>query len=201
MPASGAGEVDVAVRDGQALASMLDEVIAVYRAVFCAPPYHEDDRRVAEFIERLGQDAQRPRFTAWTATTRRTGQLVGFATAWPTPQPFPTGRAYDKVAHQLFPRRLRDWLVGALEVDELAVLPAAQGQGIGTRLLNAASKATPDRRAWLLTWAYAPGAVRFYRRRGWHQITDPPPGSSGVVVFLSPDHPGAIAHPSSFPAP
>jgi GNAT superfamily N-acetyltransferase len=126
---------------------------------------------------------------------------VGFATAWPTPQPFPTGRAYDTVAHQLFPRRLRAWLVGALEVDELAVLPAAQGQGIDTRLLDSVCQAAPDRRAWLLTWAYAPDAVRFYRRRGWHQITNPPPNSAGVVVFLPPDHPGATAHPSPSTAP
>jgi Acetyltransferase (GNAT) domain len=201
MPASGAGEVDVAVRDGQALASMLDEVIAVYRAVFCAPPYHEDDRRVAEFIERLGQEPNDRGSRPGPPPRATPVNWWGSPPPGPLPSRFPpdapTTRSPTNSSHG---GSAPGWW-GALEVDELAVLPAAQGQGIDTRLLDSVCQAAPDRRAWLLTWAYAPDAVRFYRRRGWHQITNPPPNSAGVVVFLPPDHPGATAHPSPSTAP
>jgi GNAT superfamily N-acetyltransferase len=196
MTASNPAEVQITACAGTAPVPMLDEVVAVYRTVFGAPPYNEDERRVAEFASRLRQDAARPGFVAWTANARRDGQLLGFATAWPTPEPFPTGRAYGKASRQLGPPRVRDWLVGSLEVDELAVLPAAQGQGIGSRLLAAALKAAPDRRAWLLTQAQATDAVGFYRRRGWHQLTDPAADSTGIVVFLSPNHPATTAPPT-----
>lgn len=187
-PTASGGVVDVAACDARTVLAAVPAIVGLYREVFGAPPWNEDERRVTEFTNRLRRDTQRPGFGAWTARQRNDQRLLGFLTAWPTGAPFPTGRAYDAVASILGPRPTHEWLVSALEVDELAVAPAARGRGIGRRLLDAALNTAPAGQAWLLTWAYAGETVGFYQRRGWHPIPDPAHPDAGVVVFLSPDH-------------
>jgi GNAT superfamily N-acetyltransferase len=94
-------------------------------------------------------------------------------------------------------RRTHEWLVGVLEIDELAVAPTARGRGIGGRLLNAALNTTPASQAWLLTWASAPHTVGFYQQRGWQPIPGSTRPNDGVVIFLSPHHRAAPAERTS----
>lgn len=107
------------------------------------------------------------------------------------PQNLPRDRAYGQVAAQLGRQRVRELLIGALEIDELAVRPHARGHGTGRALLAEITADAPDARAWLLTARVATDTVATYRRLGWHEITPLPGTENGVVVFLAPNHPSA----------
>jgi putative acetyltransferase len=59
------------------------------------------------------------------------------------------------------------------EVNGLWVAPEAQGRGVGTTLLRHAEwqiAAAGHARAWLTCSGFNPGAARFYRARGYHQV-------------------------------
>ncbi|MFD6281741.1 GNAT family N-acetyltransferase [Streptomyces sp. NPDC060209] len=176
--------------EGGSLPAYADGIRRVYADVFSAPPWNEDPSAGALYAERLADDAGRPGFTAALALD---GDVVdGFATAWTTPGTFPADRGYGHVAEALGADRVAAWLCGALEVDELAVLPAARGTGLGAELLSAVTEAAPDGRCWLLTSVHAGATLSFYRRAGWHQVPVPVPGRAGLVVLLGPDHPNAV---------
>ena len=115
--------------------------------------------------------------------------IDGFATGWITGQPFRSDRAYGMVATQLGPNRVERMLLGALEVDELAVCPRARRGGLGRQLLAELISDAPDRRAWLLTSQQITNTVAFYRRVGWYEVSPLPGHDNGIVVFLSPAHP------------
>ncbi|MFI2211066.1 GNAT family N-acetyltransferase [Streptomyces sp. NPDC020141] len=175
------------VPDGGVLAHR-EGIRRVYARTFTAPPWAEDEQAADRFLERLAQDAERPGFTA--ALALDAGEPVGFATAWRTPETFPGGRCYPQVGAALGPRRTAQWLCGALEVDELALEPAARGGGLGAALLATVTEPAADGRCWLLTSARAGSALAFYRRLGWVQVTHPAPEGGGAAVFLGPRHPG-----------
>ncbi|MGW7352628.1 GNAT family N-acetyltransferase [Streptomyces sp. NPDC054784] len=159
----------------------------VYTGAFGAPPWNEGAEQAAAFAARLPADVRRPGFTAALAFDE--GEVVGFATAFTTRTPFPTCRCYPQAAASLGPERTTDWLCGAREVDELAVLPDRQGNGIAAQLLATVTTDAPQGRAWLLTSVRSAPALAFYRHQGWTQATHPAPEGSGTVVFLGPHHP------------
>ncbi|CAM5282786.1 N-acetyltransferase [Streptomyces spiroverticillatus] len=172
-----------------------DDLVSVYAEVFTAPPWNEPADAAPAFRKRLDADRHRPGFRAAVAPARDGGPgAEGFATGWTTPDPFPADRSYARIAAQLGPR-LGPLLVGAFEVDEMAVRSSARGTGLGRSLLAAlCDGAAPDGRAWLLTARSAPDAVAFYRRLGWHEVLPVPGADPGdLVAFLAPGHPGAAA--------
>ncbi|MEV8225041.1 GNAT family N-acetyltransferase [Streptomyces sp. NPDC079167] len=185
----GGALVRVQLVEGGRLPAYAEGIRRVYAEVFSAPPWHEEPAAAALYVERLAADAVRPGFTAALATDGDT--VGGFATAWTTPDTFPSDRSYGHVAEALGPDRVRDWLCGGLEVDELAVAPEARRTGLGAALLSAATESAPDGRCWLLTSVHAGATMRFYRRAGWHQVPVPVPGKAGLVVLLGPRHPAA----------
>ncbi|XUZ91533.1 GNAT family N-acetyltransferase [Streptomyces sp. HD1123-B1] len=97
----------------------LDGIRSVYASAFGAPPWREDETMATAYLDRLAEDTSRPGFLA--ALALEGGTVVGFATAWTTPTPFPAGRRYPQIAAALGPDRTRDLLCGGQEVDELAV--------------------------------------------------------------------------------
>ncbi|MFF4328644.1 N-acetyltransferase [Streptomyces sp. NPDC048387] len=173
---------------GRAVLDLADELVDAYADVFSAPPWNEDAETIRQFAARLQANVRRPGFR--TAFTQSTAGIDGFATAWLTPAPFPRGRGYPQVAAQLGPARVRDLLVGALEVDELAVRAYARGTGTGRALLTEITADAPQQRAWLLTSRLAEDTVATYHRLGWHEVPPLPGTATNVVVFLAPDHPG-----------
>jgi GNAT superfamily N-acetyltransferase len=169
------------------LPDRLPALEAAYLDVFSAPPWNERD--AAGFLARLRDAGDRPGFRAVLATDERhPGDVEGFATGWITPDPLPTGRAYDRVRAAIGDPAVRDLLVGAFEVDELAVRPRARGTHLGGRLL--AALVAPEPRAWLLTSSTAVDTVAFYRREGWRELRPAAGAGQGVTTFLSPGHPG-----------
>jgi ribosomal protein S18 acetylase RimI-like enzyme len=175
---------------GADLLDIADEISETYVEVFAAPPWNRDPGETLPlFRERLGRDVHRPGFRAVVAHSD--AGIDGFATGWTTDAPFRTDRSYPKVAAQLGPERLAAQVVGAFEVDELAVRARARGTGLGRRLLTELVRQVPDGRAWLLTARNATDTVAFYERVGWHRVEPSPGVENDIVVFLAPQHPHA----------
>ena len=173
--------------EGPATLTMADELRDVYADAFSGPPWNKRQAGIDQFRDRLDTDASRPGFRA-VVTTSPAG-IDGFATGWITGQPFRSDRAYGMVAEQLGPERVERMLVGALEVDELAVRPRARRGGLGRQLLGELISDAPGGRAWLLTSQQITDTVAFYRRVGWYEVPPLPGQENGIVVFLSPAHP------------
>ncbi|MYW09015.1 GNAT family N-acetyltransferase, partial [Streptomyces sp. SID2563] len=155
--------------DADALLARRDGIRQTYAEAFAGPPWHEDPEQADGYVHRLAEDAARPGFRAALALDGDpekpdAASVVGFATAWTTASPFPSARGYAAVASVLGPERTADWLVGGLEVDELALSPHARGTGLAAALLESVTASAPGGRCWLLTSADAGPAVRLYRR-------------------------------------
>jgi len=173
--------------EGPAVLALADELHDVYADAFSGPPWNKQQAGIDQFRHRLDTDAHRAGFRA-VVTTSPAG-IDGFATGWITGQPFRSDRAYAMVAAQLGPQRVARMLLGALEVDELAVRPRARLGGLGRQLLGELISDAPGGRAWLLTSPQITDTVAFYRRVGWHGVPPLPGKDNGIVVFLSPAHP------------
>ncbi|MFJ5552869.1 GNAT family N-acetyltransferase [Streptomyces sp. NPDC093225] len=176
---------------GPAVLDLAEELVDTYAEVFSAPPWNEDEETIHQFSLRLQADTRRTGFR--TALAQSAAGIDGFATAWLTGRTLPEGRAYAQVAAQLGAERVRELLVGALEIDELAVRQYARGQGTGRALLAELAADAPRSRAWVLTARKAADTVATYRRLGWHEVAPLPGTANGVLVFLAPDHPAAGA--------
>ncbi|WP_313896662.1 GNAT family N-acetyltransferase [Streptomyces sp. GC420] len=176
---------------GPAVLDLTDDLIEAYAEVFSGPPWNESEETIQQFRARLSADAARRGFR--TALAQSTAGIDGFATAWITEAPLPDVRSYPRVTTQLGPERVEELLVGALEVDELAVRRHARGTGLGRTLLAELADDAPSARAWLITARRATDTMATYRRLGWHEVEPLPGTENGVAVFLSPSHPGAKA--------
>lgn len=151
------------------------ELHDAYLAAFGAPGYDEPPSYAAAFVDsRLPEHAGRPGFRMTVA--RVDGALAGFA------------YGFAAELGQGSPVLTGDWLGGHFELVELAVVPSAQGHGLGGRLHDALLADLPHRRALLSTWADPTlPAPRLFRSRGW-QVLLPRfgPGKSLYGLRLSP---------------
>jgi ribosomal protein S18 acetylase RimI-like enzyme len=96
------------------------------------------------------------------------GRLVGFVYGY-------TGAPgqwwFDRVAAALDSARRAEWLERPhFELTELAVDPAYQDGGIGTRLHDAVLEGVPHERALLSALADNGRVIRFYEHRGWRLL-------------------------------
>lgn len=170
-----------------------DEISDVYVETFSGPPWnkartHSQEQIRDGFRARFVDDIPRPGFAAVVA--EMDGRITGFANGWVTQAPFREDRAYPKVALQLGVGRVELLLIGAFEVDELAVLPQYRGNGHGRALLGAlVRRAAPQNRAWLLTWSGVPDVIAFYEHIGWKRVVPLADVDTDIVIFTPGDHP------------
>ncbi|MFI1678523.1 GNAT family N-acetyltransferase [Streptomyces sp. NPDC020607] len=171
------------------LLSYAEGIRSVYVDAFGGAPWGEGPEHADHYLRRLAYDVTRTGFTAALALDGEA--VLGWATAWTTPTPFPTSRSYPQISAALGAERAAAWLCGGREVDELAVSSRARGTGVGAGLLAAVTEDRADGRCWLLTSVAAARARAFYVRAGWTPVTHPAAAGTGVAVHLGPRHPAA----------
>jgi len=165
----------IAVLDRTAALGIAAELGAVFAAAF-AGEEHSDATHFA--TEQLPKHAARDDFRLVAARTD--GKVVGFAygfTGWP-------GQWWSDRIIAAVPAELSaEWIGGHFEVVELAVIPQAQGQGIGAALMTELMAGLPHRKALLTTYADDRTAPRLYRRLGW-QVLVPDLGWGSALYGL-----------------
>jgi GNAT superfamily N-acetyltransferase len=150
-------------------ARVLREAVAVYHAAFAQPPYGETAEMAEEFAERVQRYArEREGFRLVTAADDD-GQMIAVALAV-LARPGCWWR--DKVAGAVSPPLAVSWL-GELcqEVVHLAVVPGAQGQGVGRLVHDVLIAGRPAPAAVLSVHPEAEPAQRLYLGRGWTILT------------------------------
>jgi GNAT superfamily N-acetyltransferase len=142
---------------------------AVYGAAFGGPPYHEGPAEADAFAERVGRYA-RERDGFRLATVHDGGELLGVALAV-LARPGDWWR--DRAAAALDDEAVERWLGPlCLEVVHVAVLPAAQGRGLGRLLHDVLVAGTPAPTGLLGCDPAAEPARRLYTGRGWGVLTE-----------------------------
>jgi ribosomal protein S18 acetylase RimI-like enzyme len=166
------------VLDGTQALEVAHELGDVFYAAFSAPGYNEDASAEHFATDQLPTHAARDDFKLVSASVD--GRIVGFAygfTGWPG-QWWP-----DRIAAAISPELAAEWIGGHFEVVELAVLPEAREQGLGTALMETLMSDLPHRRALLATYADDRAAPRLYRRLGW-QVLVPDLGWGSALYGL-----------------
>lgn len=141
-----------------------DQLLSVYRAAFALPPHNETEDDVLRFRDQLSRHVLRTGFRCVVARDSHTASIVGFAYGY-TSAPGQWWR--DIVAPALEPQIAEKWLTDCFEFVELAVMPSAQGRGIGGRLHDQLLNGLPHLTAILSTFQEEAPALRLYLKRGW----------------------------------
>lgn len=147
------------------LGDLVGEVVDVWASAHGLPTASATRREFGG--ERLPRHVARAgfRFVGAFASDRR---LVGFVYGY-------TGAPgqwwYDKVAAALDADAAAEWLDPPhFEFTELAVAPAYQSRGVGTRLHDEVLDGLPHERALLSALADNTRVIAFYEHRGWRVI-------------------------------
>jgi GNAT superfamily N-acetyltransferase len=161
--------VDVNLTTSTPTTGALQEAQAVYQAAFAQPPYSEKAEMAREFAERVQRYAREREGFRLVTARKDDGQMIAIALAV-LARPGDWWR--DKVASAIPPSLADRWL-GELcqEVVHLAVVPDAQGHGVG-RLVHdvlIAGRSAPT--AVLSVHPEAEPARRLYQSRGWTTLT------------------------------
>ena len=147
------------------LGDLVGEVVDVWASAHGLPAASATRREFGG--ERLPRHAARAgfRFVGAFASDRR---LVGFVYGY-------TGAPgqwwYDKVAAALDSEAAAEWLDPPhFEFTELAVTPAYQQRGVGSRLHDEVLDGLPQERALLSALADNTRVIAFYEHRGWRVV-------------------------------
>ncbi len=163
--------------------SVREQILSVYAAAFAIPPYHEDEESVERFGHTLRQHVRRQDFRCCIARESTDGSVLGFGYGYTSR---PGQWWHNNVARALSRRDVTTWLDGAFEIVDLAVLPAAQGHGIGGRLHDELLEGLPHHSAVLSTHQSETVAMQLYRKRGWVPLLRDFffPGSSYLMTIM-----------------
>lgn len=164
------------------LLALVDEVVAVYAAVFGTPPADAGPADIAAFRASLARQVRKPGFRACTARSSD-GRLVGFAYGW---EGGPGDWWWDIVAGAVNEDVRRRWFADCFVIAELVVLPDARRRGVGSALQDTLLAATERPAAVLSTRADSGAALAFYATRGWRRLLADVrfPGSDARWVVL-----------------
>ncbi len=145
--------------------ALFNGAIDAYSAAFSMPPY-SDPMRAHEVRERMAYEhAGRSGFRAHCAVipgNEVAGMIYGFHSE--RGQPW-----HDHVAWKLGFGPSRNWLSNAYELAELAVMPAYQGEGIGSALIERLLRGRPERTC-LLSTRCDSRANELYARVGFETL-------------------------------
>jgi ribosomal protein S18 acetylase RimI-like enzyme len=162
-------QIEIIQLCAQEIEAVEDQILDVYRRAFALPPYCMREADVRQFARALAYHASRRGFRCFVA--RETAdeepgakRIVGFAYGY---RGEPGQWWHDLVTRGLGREAAKEWLSDVLEVTELAVLPTAQGKGIGGKLHDVLLQGATQRTAVLSTAEVETVAVKLYEKRGW----------------------------------
>lgn len=138
------------------------EILALFAAAFAMP-----SEEAILFVNAIATHSARAAFRFLAARDGATGRLLGFVYGYTSA---PGQWYHDTVRGALGPALAAHWLTDTFEFTEFAVLPEAQGRGIGGRLHDLLLADLPHRTAILSTYEGDTAAARLYRRRGWRTL-------------------------------
>lgn len=124
-----------------------EEFTTIYRLAFGPPPYHATEQEAQMFARSLPSHSGRKGFLCAAAFDTINQRYVGIAYGYLSQ---PGQWWHDQIQHALTPEQTF-WLDDAFELVELAVIPAYQGQGIGSQLHDHLYTVLPQRHALLST--------------------------------------------------
>lgn len=140
------------------------QFVTIYRDAFSAPPYCKGEAEVVGFARSFSQHVGREGFRMVTASDGEAGPIVGFAYGYANT---PDQLWHEVVAKAVQPPVVAEWLMDSFRLVEMAVVPRAQGQGIGGLLHDRLLSGLLCRKAVLSTLAAETNAYGMYRKRGW----------------------------------
>ncbi len=149
--------------------SLQADLVDVYRRAFRGSPYAKSPAEVDAFARFLPVHAGAPGYRLVVATDSDEGKVVGFSYGRTAARGQPW---YDLVEGSLQSAGLGEWLIDAYQIVEMAVAPAVQRRGIGSRLHERLLSGLPHRRAVLTTMAADTPAYRFYWSKGWRVLVE-----------------------------
>lgn len=158
---------------------LFEGAIRVYGEAFALPPYSDPDRGM-EVRARM-RDVHRIRagfraFAAVEANGAVVGMIYGYRSAagqwW-----------HDMVRNALPVEGARRWIGSAYELVEVAVLPACQGMGIGTALIEELLRGC-DEATCVLSTRTDSEAHHLYARLGFEVITEMPFSPGGALFYV-----------------
>jgi ribosomal protein S18 acetylase RimI-like enzyme len=144
-----------------------DGLTSAYHAVYSAPPYNEPFAAARKFGTDIIEHSQRQGFHCVIARLIPDNQIIGFAygfsclsgTWW-----------HDTVTQGLSRDIVEKWFSNAFEFVEFGVVPAFQGQGIGSRIHQKLFSNLEYRTAVLNVLQADIPAFHLYQARGWTTI-------------------------------
>jgi ribosomal protein S18 acetylase RimI-like enzyme len=161
--------IEIVQIPAQEIETVKDQIVDVYREAFASPPYTMQETEVRQFAGILPRHTYRKGFRCFTAREvvgrkQEARRVLGFAYGFIGE----TGQWWhDLVARGLGREVAKEWMTDVFEVTELAVLPAAQGKGIGGKLHDALLHGLSQHTAVLSTAEVETIAVKLYQKRGW----------------------------------
>jgi ribosomal protein S18 acetylase RimI-like enzyme len=142
------------------LPARLAEAMAIYVSAMGYPP-GSGAQRGTHMLRHAGFDSFRCR-----AALNADGRMLGFGYGY-TSLP---GQWWHDLVRRAIAGESGYWLGSAFELSELHVLPAAQGAGLGERLLRSLAEGLPHRTMVLSTPEGENRAWRLYRRMGFYDL-------------------------------
>jgi ribosomal protein S18 acetylase RimI-like enzyme len=142
------------------LPARLDEAMSIYVAAMGYPPSSGAQRGV-HALKHADFEAFRCRIAL-----DRDGRMLAFGYGY-TSMP---GQWWYDLVKRAVGRAERDWLDDAFELSELHVLPQAQGNGLGERMLRSLADDLPHSTMVLSTPEGENRAWRLYRRLGFRDL-------------------------------
>ncbi len=159
--------IQITQTDARDIASLRDQLQRVYLEAFAGPPYQEGEAEAESAIQALlVQHSRRPGFRLFVAREDG-GPIVGFSYGY---HGQPGQWWHDFVSRLLSPDVREHWLTNCFQFVELAVLPSAQGRGIGGKLHDALLADLTYRTAVLSTFSGENQAMHLYKSRGWTSL-------------------------------
>ena len=144
---------------------------SLYYAAFSPPPYAESLAEAEAFGALAERDSHRPGFLAYVARSAGPERTpVGLVYGYDTPHEPPSGAWWARLLDAVGREAAERWVLGQFAFCWFAVVPDAQGSGLGAELYDAVMSRVGTPRAWLVTHGDPSLARDMYDRRGWGEL-------------------------------